>query len=130
MKDVNDAWRYAPYDYYRGTYRNGEKTVNLENVYQASTTVAMCVKDIHVESSHDPHNTITLELTSTVDQTVELKLSCQQSDDNLTWGDDEILELKKDVPQTVELEFGGWKDTRYWIYMEAANSKAEITIEP
>lgn len=130
LKDVNDAWRYAPYDYYRGTYRNGEKTVNLENVYQASTTVAMCVKDIHVESSHDPHNTITLELTSTVDQTVELKLRCQQSDDNLTRGDDEILELKKDVPQTVELEFGGWKDARYWICMEAANTKAEIIIEP
>lgn len=130
LKDVNNAWRYAPYDYYRATYRNGEKTVNLENVYQASTTVAMCVKDIHVESSHDPHNTITLELTSTVDQTVELKLSCQQSDDNLTWGDDEILELKKDVPKTVELEFGGWKDARYWICMEAANTKAEIIIEP
>lgn len=128
--DVNNAWNYAPYDYYKGTYNKGDSTVDLTSVFGSCSSIRMRVKDIHVENNYDPHNTITVELTSTVDQDVTLALRCQQSDDNLAKGDCKILQLKKGVPVTVELTFGGFKNYTYWVYLEADYTKAEITINP
>ncbi len=128
--NVNNAWYYAPYDYYKGTYNKGDNTVKLKNVFKSSSSIQMRVKDIHIESNYDPDNTITVELISTVDQDVTLKLRCQQSDDNRAAGDSKTVELKKGVPTTVELTFGGWPNHSYWIYIEADFTKAEITIDP
>lgn len=128
--DVNNAWYYAPYDYYKGTYNKGDNTVEMKNVFKSDSSLQLSVKKIYVESSSDPQNTITVELISTVDQEVNLKLHCQQSDDNLAAGDFKTVQLKKGVPATVELTFGGWSSFRYWVYIEAGYTKAEITINP
>ena len=128
--DINNAWYYAPYDYYIGTYNQGDDTVKLNNVFKATSTVQLSIKDIHVESSFDPHNTITVELISSIDQEISVHLNCQQSDDNLAGGDSKTVALKQDVPTTVELTFGGWPSFNYWVYIEADNTKAAITIIP
>lgn len=128
--DVNNAWHYAPYDYYKGTYNSGDKTVSLENIFKSGSLIKLSVKEIKVEKDIDPHNTITLELTSKYDVEVKVMLDCQQSADNLALGDTKTVQLKKNVPIEVELTFGGWNDFTYWIYIEADNTKAEITINP
>lgn len=128
--DVNNAWHYAPYDYYKGTYHKGDDTVELTSVFKSGSPVQMSVKSIKVEGGYDPHNTVTVELTALVDIKVDVKLRCQQSDDNMARGDAKTVELKKGVPATVELDFGGWGDSAYRIHIEADNTKAEITIYP
>lgn len=128
--NVNNAWHYAPYDYYKGTYNKGDYTVDLESVFKSGSTVQLSIKKIQIESGYDPNNTITVELISSVDQELNIKLHCQQSDDNLAAGDYKTLQLKKGEPTTVDLTFGGWPNSTYWVYIEADFTKAEITINP
>lgn len=128
--NVNNAWHYAPYDYYKGTYNKGDYTVDLESVFKSGSTVQLSIKKIQIESGYDPKNTITVELISSVDQDVNIKLHCQQSDDNLAAGDYRTVQLKKGEPTTVDLTFGGWPNFTYWVYIEADYTKAEITINP
>lgn len=128
--NVNNAWHYAPYDYYKGTYNKGDYTVNLTSVFKSGSTVQLSIKKIQIESGFDPNNTITVELISSVDQEVNIKLHCQQSDDNLAAGDYRTVQLKKGEPTTVDLTFGGWPNFTYWVYIEADYTKAEITINP
>ena len=128
--NVNNAWHYAPYDYYKGTYNKGDYTVDLESVFKSGSTVQLSIKKIQIESGYDPKNTITVELISSVDQEVNIKLHCQQSDDNLAVGDYRTVQLKKGEPTTVDLTFGGWPNFTYWVYIEADLTKAEITINP
>ena len=128
--DVNSAWNYAPYDYFIGEYHQGDETVELMNVFQAASTVKLSIKDIKVEREYDPQNTITVELLSTIDQEVTINLRCQQSDDNMALGSSKSVSLEKDTATTVELTFGGWPNTYYWIYLKVANTRAEIKIQP
>lgn len=128
--NVNNAWHYAPYDYFKGTYNKGDYTVDLESVFKSGSTVQLSIKKIQIESGYDPNNTITVELISSVDQELNIKLHCQQSDDNLAAGDYKTLQLKKGEPTTVDLTFGGWPNFTYWVYIEADFTKAEITINP
>ena len=128
--NVNNAWHYAPYDYYKGTYNKGDYTVDLESVFKSGSTVQLSIKKIQIESGYDPNNTITVELISSVDQEVNIKLHCQQSDDNLAAGDYRTVQLKKGEPTTVDLTFGGWPNFTYWVYIEADFTKVEITINP
>ena len=126
--NVNNAWYYAPYDYYKGTYNKGDYTVDLESIFKSGSTVQLSIKKIQIESGYDPTNTITVELISSVDQEVNIKLNCQQSDDNLAAGDYRTVQLKEGEPTTVDLTFGGWQNSTYWVYIEADSTKAEITI--
>ena len=126
---VTDVWQYAPYDYYWGTYQAGDDTVVLENVYKSNSTVKLRVTDIFVEKKDHAHNIIAVELTSTVDQQVTIRLRAYKSSDNREMGDQEILQLENGVPVTVELTFGGWDD-RYWIDIEVALTQATIEINP
>lgn len=128
--NVNNAWHYAPYDYYKGTYNKGDYTVDLTSVFKSGSSIKLNIKKIQIESGYDPNNTITVELISSVDQEVNIKLRCQQSDDNLAAGDYRTVQLKKGEPTTVDLTFGGWPNFTYWVYIEADFTKAEITINP
>lgn len=128
--NVNNAWHYAPYDYYKGTYNKGDYTVDLTSVFKSGSSIKLNIKKIQIESGYDPNNTITIELISSVDQEVNIKLRCQQSDDNLATGDYKTVQLKKGEPTTVDLTFGGWPNFTYWVYIEADFTKAEITINP
>lgn len=131
-KELNGVWQYWPRDGYFGTYKEG--TLTIEHVYAAETTVRLKVKDMQVKNTYDENydiiNKITLEVTSSQDQMVEVLLTCQQSDDNLGLGDCKRVEMKANKPQTVELLFSGWKDTPYWIYINAGNTALRVNIYP
>lgn len=129
-EDVSNALYYAPNNYFLGTYERGDTSVKLKNVYKSDTTIWMNIKSIHVENKYDPENSIKVEVVSNVDQELTIELNCRMSVDNMQGGDSEWLRLKRGIPVTVELTFGGWKDSTYWVYIWADSTVAEITINP
>lgn len=129
-KLLNDAWSYAPYDYYKGTYHRGDKNITLTNVFSSDSSVELNIKNIYVDNNYNPQNSITVELLSEICQTVNISLRSQQSADNLALGDYKTVELKAGVPTTVDMKFGGWSEYNYWVYIEIDNTKVEIMIDP
>ena len=127
-KELNDAWHYWPYDYWLGTYEN--KKFSISHVYPAESDITVTVKNIYVEKKYDPQNKITVELCSLRNQTVRAFAKCYLSDDNLARSDFKDIHLKANTPQTVELSFGGWEDTRYWVTTGSGNTMITITINP
>ena len=129
-KMISDAWQYHPYDYYTGSYNNETDEIKINHVYDAPSTVHVHIKKVEVVNDHDPKNKISLELVSTVDQTISVSLFCSQSGDNLAEGDFKDITLKSGSAETIELSFGGWKDFNYWIDISIDNTKINLRIEP
>lgn len=126
---VYDAWYYYPYDYYSGSYNNSTGEIELNNVFEADSTVEVNIKKLEVEKEFNSVNTVTFELISSVDQKVSIRLDSAASDDNLAPGDYKELTLKKDKTETIELSFGGWSYT-YWITITVDNTRINLRIEP
>ena len=129
-KMIIDAWQYHPYDYYAGNYNNETNEIKLNHVYNAPSTVQVQIKKVEIVNDYDPKNKITLELISTVDQSVSISLLCSQSNDNLADGDRKEIVLTAKEAETVELTFGGWKDFSYWIDISVDNTRINLRIEP
>ena len=127
---IRDAWHYHPYDYYIGTYERSTDRIELRHAYLAESSVQISIKDIEIQNQIDPTNTLTIELLSTVAQTLSVGLTCQQSDDNLAVGDSREVTMTPGTPVTVSLNFGGWKDYTYWVYITADNTRIELEIKP
>lgn len=129
-KMIINAWQYYPYDYYAGNYNNETNEIKLNHVYNAPSTVQVQIKKVEIVNDYDPKNKITLELISTVDQSVSISLLCSQSNDNLADGDRKEIVLTAEEPEAVELTFGGWKDFNYWIDISIDNTRINLRIEP
>ena len=125
-----NAWHYHPYDYHRGTYTNKTDTLELEHVYASPTAVQIQVQKLDIKNEYHPTNSITLELYSKQNIGVTVSLDCYRSDDDLAAGDYKEIFLEAGVPQTVELTFGGWSDSSYWITVTADNTRINLKIEP
>ncbi|MBR3299399.1 MAG: hypothetical protein IKI64_09400 [Clostridia bacterium] len=130
MRSISAAWFYYPYNFFSGHYDNASGKLEMKNSYSAASSVEIRIKRIKIQKSSNPKNRIVLELISPVDQTLEIKLNCQQSLDNLALGDSKQVELQANKPKKVELGFGGWKDFSYWITITADNTRLSITINP
>ena len=124
------AWSYAPRDYHKGVYNKGDKTVELTNVFDSTSSVELRIKSICIEAEYNPQNSITIELISMIDQQITIDLDCQCSVDYLAEGDNKTVWLSKDIPTTVELTFDGWETSRYWVYIRADNTVVEIEVNP
>lgn len=134
LTNVNNAWYYVPYDYYIGTYNKSDDSFEYKHIFESPSSVQITVKSIEIANGSDfgdgAVNKITVELLSTTDQEVQIDLDCRQSEDNLGLGDSKTVQLKKDVPVTVELSFIGWSDFCYWIYIQVDYTMARIEIHP
>jgi hypothetical protein len=129
-KLLNDAWYYFPYDTYTGTYNNESKTLDISHTYAADSTIEIKIKELNVEKKIDPENSVTLEVTSSLDQYVPIYLNCYQSDDNLAPGDWKELNLKAGEKKEITLNFGGWENFSFWIDVIADNTRVTLTIDP
>ncbi|MBQ7699655.1 MAG: hypothetical protein IJT49_04865 [Clostridia bacterium] len=127
---LNNAWYYFPYDTYSATYDNAENKTVINHVYTAESTVKIDVKQINIEKSVEPNNSITLDVTSSFDQYVTISLTCYQSDDNLAAGDYRGIQLNANETKQITLNFGGWKDFMYWVDITADNTRVSLTIKP
>lgn len=127
-KELQDAWYCWPYDCWDGVYENG--VLEMTHRYSANTDVTATVKNMHITDDYDPQNSMCIELVSSVDQALDVSLTCQQSEDNRADGDFRKLELEAGKAQTIELSFGGFKNCVYWVTVYAGNTKLSITVHP
>ena len=129
-KELSNLYQYYPYDCYNGTYRASTKELTLVHVYEAESDVSVQIKALEIQNEHHPSNTVTLELLSRRDLHVLASVQCERGSDDLAGGETQELSLTKDVPQTVTLNFGGWKDSRFWVFLFVENTRIQLTIEP
>ena len=114
-KDELDAYNkiraYWPKDSYSGTYENGELTV--KHIYAGESLVDIKVIRFE-ENRNSSKGKVILEITSSEDAEVNVKLHAEISDDNLLGGDNEKLALRAGEAQTAELGFT--IPSPYWNY--------------
>ena len=116
-------------DFYSGKYVRETDTLELDHTFSAESNVRVSVNKIELDDSIEPANKITLELTSTVDQTQTISLT-SQSGDVIFEGDSKVVVLKAGQAQSVELNFGGWQKYRYVIGISVDNTRLELVIDP
>ena len=127
LAEIANAWSYWPWDCWYGTYKDGKLT--MEHKYAAETTVTVNIVSMNVIKDLHPENSMTVELTSTVDQTVNVRVNCAASSDNLSGGDQKDVELVAGQPKTVELTFGGFP-FNYDVVIYADNTRVTLAVDP
>lgn len=130
-KDLINAWQYAPYNTFIATVKRGDENVEIKNVFSAESTVEITVKEIKLDNSYEnQNNSITLEITSSVNQTLEIDFASQQSDDNFGTMDSKSVTLSKDTPEEVTFDFWGWRDVTYGVNVSVENTRVRLIINP
>ena len=114
-------------DCWYGTYKEGK--LSMEHRYEAETTVTVNIVSMNVIKDLHPENSMTVELTSTIDQTVHISLDCWSSSDNLSTGDKKDVEVVAGQPKTVELTFGGFPFT-YDVVIRVDNTSVKLVVDP
>ena len=126
---LRQAWYYAPYDYWNGTYNNGEVTLN--RVYNGDSAIEWVeIESIHIENAyHTESNKIVFKLKSSENKMVRYHFESYHSSDNLASSKSDYIELIKNEEITLEISFAGFVDTRYWISLVIDNTSINLTIE-
>ena len=126
---LRQAWYYAPYDYWDGTYSNGEVTLN--RVYNGDSAIEWVeIESIHIENAyHTESNKIVFKLKSSENKMVRYHFESYHSSDNFASKKSGYIELIKDEEVTLEISFAGFVDTRYWISLVIDNTSINLTIE-
>ena len=127
IAEIANAWSYWPMDCWYGTYKEGK--LSMEHRYEAETTVTVNIVSMNVIKDLHPENSMTVELTSTIDQTVHISLDCWSSSDNLSTGDKKDVEVVAGQPKTVELTFGGFPFT-YDVVIRVDNTSVKLVVDP
>ena len=127
LAEIANAWSYWPMDCWYGTYKEGK--LSMEHRYEAETTVTVNIVSMNVIKDLHPENSMTVELTSTIDQTVHISLDCASSSDNLSTGDKKDVEVVAGQPKTVELTFGGFPFT-YDVVIRVDNTSVKLVVDP
>lgn len=128
---LNIAWYYYPRNTYVGTYDNGSGKLDMSHTYTADSTIEIKIKDLYVEKKIDArNNSVTVEVTSSIDQTVEVYVSSYQSDDNLGSDDAKTISLKANETKELTFEFYGWYSYPYMLDIAADNTCVTLTIIP
>ena len=131
QKMVYDASHYAPYNSYRGTWKNG--TLEVEHVFENKSTVDIRVEEIKYtpskENKHSYVYTAKLILVSSVDQAVKLRTDVYASEDNRGGGDCPEVVLKKGEETPVEIKIYGFPFS-FSVSIIADNTKFHIKMSP
>ena len=125
---VSDAWQYYPYNYYTGEYISATGYLTLKRAFVADSTVEFGIKNIQIQEGRDATNKITLGLTSTIRQEVDVRLDCRRSEDDLGDGDGKKVYLSAGKEEEVELTFSGWDNSSFRIYITVDNTRLELEI--
>ena len=125
---LRQAWYYSPYDYWDGTYSNGEVTLN--RVYNGDSAIEWVeIESIHIENVyHTESNKIVFKLKSSENKIVGYHFESYHSSDNFASMKGDYIELIKDEEVTLEISFAGFVNTRYWISLVIDNTSINLTI--
>ena len=125
-------YRY-PYTYYYGTYNSNTGEIQLEQIFTLYPDVVpqfFEIKELKIDKTLHGNNSITLELSTEWWGQMKVELESAASDDNLSYGDSKIVEMKGTFePTVVELNFGGFPFDYYiYITLDEVNVKIELRI--
>lgn len=128
LDEIGNALWYWPWDCWDGTYQGGKLT--MEHKYAAETTVTVNMVRMNVTNDYHPENSMTVELISTVDQMVTVSVECQRSSDDQAGGEKKTVELVAGKPTTVDLSFGGFKNSNYDVIIFVDNTRVSLRVDP
>lgn len=128
LDEIGNALWYWPWDCWNGTYQGGNLT--MEHKYAAETTVTVNMVRMNVTNDYHPENSMTVELISTVDQMVTVSVECQRSSDDQAGGEKKTVELVAGKPTTVDLSFGGFKNSNYDVIIFVDNTRVSLRVDP
>ena len=128
LDEIGNALWYWPWDYWDGTYQGGKLT--MEHKYAAETTVTVNILNMNVINALHPDNSMTVELISSIDQTITVRVTCQHSSDNLSNGDNKTVELVAGEPTAVDLSFGGFDNDVYDVVIFAGKTRVSLRVDP
>ena len=128
LEEIGNALWYWPWDYWDGTYQGGKLT--MEHKYAAETTVTVNILNMNVINALHPDNSMTVELISSIDQTITVRVTCQHSSDNLSNGDNKTVELVAGEATTVDLSFGGFDNDVYDVVIFAGKTRVSLRVDP
>ena len=126
---ISYVFGYHPKTVYKGTYTLETDTLEFKQVYKGNSEIFIHIVDIQVENKFRSQNTITFELISTKDQTLNINLESYQSSDNLGGSESKKVTLKKGVPQAVTMEFGGFT-VWYSVDIRSESFFIDLQIDP
>ena len=86
------------------------------------------IKSIETRDEVEPANVIILELVSSVDLTVDIKLRCTESIGGTPQCDSKRVELKAGMGTELELAFDGWPESTNYITITIGNMRMEINV--
>ena len=126
---LHQAWDYYPYDYWSGTYENGELT--LKQVYKTDSAVEnVAIESLRIENTTNAkNNKIKLSIPANESKTVNASIFSFRSSDNFGSYDSKEIELISGKETTVEFIFTGF-DSTYYLTIMIDNTKIYLSIKP
>ena len=101
-----------------------------DHVFEAESAIDVIHADISLKNENDPVDHAYLSLTSEIDQEVHFELECKRSEDVLALGESKTVFLEKGRTTDVRLNFAGWDDGPYYIYITFENVRIEFKFTP
>lgn len=127
---LHKAWDYYPYDYYYHVYDYKTGIDNYSHVFEAETAIDVLHATIILKGENDPVDHAFILLNSRIDQTVDFKVECKRSEDVFGSGESKTVFLKAGKQTEVTLNFEGWDDGPYYIYITFENVCIEFKFTP
>ncbi|MBO7407459.1 MAG: hypothetical protein J6V14_07480 [Clostridia bacterium] len=127
---LHQAWDYYPYDYYTVEYNVKAGVSTLNHVFDAGSEIELERVLVYSDSGTLHSGKALVSVTSNIDQTVTVVLECMRSEDFLGKGDTKTVSLRAGTWEDIELEFEGWDDAQFYIYLTFENKRIEVKVIP
>ncbi len=127
---LHQAWDYYPYDYYvvEDDIKSGVTTSN--HVFDAESNIEVERVTCWYNNGSFKSGVALLDITSKIDQIVTVKLDCMRSEDLLGKGDSKTVSLRAGERTEILLDFEGWDDAPFYIYLTFENKRIEMKVIP
>jgi hypothetical protein len=127
---LHQAWDYYPYDYYTVEYDIKAGVSTLNHVFDAGSEIELERVLVYSDSGTLHSGKALVSVTSNIDQTVTVVLECMRSADFLGKGDTKTVSLRAGTWEDIELEFEGWDDAQFYIYLTFESKRIEVKVIP
>ncbi|MBQ4428333.1 MAG: hypothetical protein II871_01000 [Clostridia bacterium] len=125
---IEDAW-YEDYQFDFNPESEYDRPI-IESFHHTfdGGSIDVNVKSIETRDEVEPANVIILELVSSVDLTVDIKLECTESIGGTPQCDSKRVELKAGIGTELELAFDGWPESTNYLTITIGNMRMEIDV--
>ena len=126
LDKIGDAWYYHPYNYFSGSYTNGE--LKISQKYEGETSADISVLEINLNEDGET-GTVKLELFALVDGNHRVSVESLASEDNRGTIESNGAMLNTGESTVLEFSFRTFK-YRFQLNITVDNTKIMIIIDP